>query len=175
MPDPMQPEFTAQNPIVAAAQRIRSQRAVEAALDAGTASSAPRKPEDAEAALRLFCELLAGGCKRLNAILGERGGVKLVRYERPLRARVLFREDRIALDLDDVHQLVRVSGCGLDGEYQFDPAAQTPALINLSKLSTEAEYGERLTPASLLKRLASSAELPPPASLTGLGPLSFSP
>ncbi len=62
-------------------------------------------------------------------------------------------------------------GLGLDGEYQFDPGAAVPALINLSKLSTEAGYGEPLTPSRLLKTIAADAELPRPAHLDALGPI----
>ncbi|MGC1381319.1 MAG: hypothetical protein WA814_09910 [Candidatus Baltobacteraceae bacterium] len=155
MADPMKPEFTAQNPIVEAATRLRAKREVARAIDAGSGEAPARAPEDAEESLRLFWEYLTAGCRRVNAVLGEREGVKVIRLERPLRLRLRLGEDRAALDLDDVHQLVRVSGLDLDGEYQFDPSSGVPALINLSKISTEAGYGERLTPASLLKRLAS--------------------
>lgn len=169
----MDPEFTGQNPIVAAASRIRARRELGSVIDNTSGTAAPRKPEDAEESLRLFWENLASACKRLNAILGERNGVKLVRLERPLRVRVRFRELRVSLELDDVHQLVRVSGLDLDGEYQFDPDAATPALINLSKISTEDGYGTRLTASSLLKAIAADAELPQPGHLSGPGPLSF--
>ena len=173
MPDPMEPEFTAQNPIVAAASRMRARRVLGEVIDAATGESQARKPEDAEESLRVFGDLLATGVKRLNAILGERSGVKLVRLEKPLRLRLRFRDERAGLELDDVHQLVRVSGLNLDGEYQFDPGSDLPALINLSKISTEAGYGERLTPSSLLKELSSGAELPRPDHLSGPGPIQF--
>jgi hypothetical protein len=169
----MDPEFTGQNPIVAAATRIRARRELGRVIDAATGEVAPRRPEDAEESLRLFAEHAAMGCKRLNAILGERNGIRIVRLERPLRLRLRFRQQRVGLELDDVHQLVRVAGLELDGEYQFDPTANVPALINLSKISTEEHYGERLTASSLLKRLASEAELPQPGHLSGPGPLSF--
>lgn len=169
----MDPEFTAQNPIVAAATRIRARRELARAAEAGADSSLRRGAEDAEESLRLFAESAAAGCKRINAILGERNGVKFIRLEKPLRVRLRFREHRVALELDDVHQTVRVSGLGLDGEYQFDPAAGVPALINLSKISTEQGYGEHLTASSLLKSLASDAELPRPAHLSEPGPLRF--
>jgi hypothetical protein len=172
MPDPMEPEFTAQNPIVAAASRIRARREIEKAIDAAD-SGTPRRPEDAEESLQLFGQQLVMGCKRLNAILGQRNGVKFIRLERPLRIRLRFREERVSLELDDVHQLVRISGHGLDGEYQFDPDSAMPALINLSKISTEEGYGERLTPSSLLKSIASEAELPLPDRLNAPGPLQF--
>ncbi len=149
----MEPEFTAQNPIVEAATRLRAKRDVERAIDASNEPGAS-KPEDAEGSLRLFWEHLTAGCRRVNAVLGEREGVKLIRLERPLRLRLRLGEQRVSLDLDDVHQLVRLTGLGLDGEYQFDPSADVPALINLSKISTEQGYGERLTAASLLKSLA---------------------
>jgi len=173
MPNPLDPEFTAQNPIVAAATRIRAKRELARAVEAGADLPAQRPAEDAEESLRLFADNVAAGCKRLNAILGERDGVKLIRLERPLRVRLRFRGDRVALELDDVHQTVRISGFGLDGEYQFDPASAIPALINLSKISTESGYGDRLTASSLLKLLASDAELPRPAHLNEPGPLQF--
>jgi len=170
----MDPKFTAQNPIVAAATRIRARREIARALDAGT--DAPlRRPEDAEESLRLFADNAAAGCKRLNAILGERDGVKLIRLERPLRVRLRFRDHRVALELDELHQTIAVRGFGLDGEYQFDPASEIPALINLSKISTEEGYGERLTASSLLKTIASDAELPRPGHLNEPGPLRFEP
>jgi hypothetical protein len=164
--------FTSQNPIVAAAARIRARRELEKVIDTPTGVSPARKAEDAEESLRFFADQLAMGCKRLNAILGARNGVKLVRLEKPLRVRLRFRDDRASLELDNVHQLVRVSGIGLDGEYQFDPGTDLPSLVNLSKVSTEAGYGERLTPSSLLKQLASSAELEPPHA-NAPGPLQF--
>ncbi len=173
MSDPMDPEFTAQNPIVAAATRIRAKRELARAVDAAAEASPQRRAEDAEESLRLFAESAAAGCKRINAILGERNGVKFIRLERPLRVRLRFREHRVALELDDVHQTVRVSGFALDGEYQFDPASDIPALINLSKISTEPGYGERLTASSLLKSLTSDAELPRPGHLNEPGPLRF--
>ena len=111
--------------------------------------------------------------KRLNAILGERNGVKFVRLEKPPRLRLRFGDKRVGLDLDEVHQLVRVQGLDLDGEWQFDPDAQVPSLINLSKISTEAGYGDALTASSFVKRIAQDAELPRPPHLSGPGPLSF--
>jgi hypothetical protein len=173
MPDPMDPHFTAQNPIVAAAQKIRARREVGKAIDEAAGEVVPRKPEDAEESLRLFGEHLAAGIKRLNSIIGERNGVKLVRLERPLRVRLRFRDQRVSLELDDVNQLVRINGLGLDGDYQFDLSANVPALVNLSKISTESGYGEDLTASSLLKQLASDAELEPPSHLHGPGPLTF--
>ena len=173
MPDPMEPEFTGQNPIVAAAERIRARRQIGQAIDAAAGEPASPAADDASASLRRFAQRLASGCKRLNAILGERDGVKLVVLERPLRLRLRMGERRARLDLDEAHQLIRVGGLELEGEYQFDPAADVPALINLSKISTEAGYGERLTASSLLKLLASEAELPPPEHLRGSGPLQF--
>jgi hypothetical protein len=163
MQDPMKPEFTVRNPIVEAATRIRARRQIEAAIDAD--SGAPhRVPDDAETALRLFAKRLQEGCMRLNAIVGP-NRARVVVLERPLRLRVRFGEKRVALDLDDVHQLVRVAGLDLDGEFQFDPGAAVPSLVNLSKISTESGYGEAVTPSSLLKRIAAGAELPPPDHL----------
>jgi hypothetical protein len=169
MADPMKPEFTAQNPIVEAATRLRARRDIGRAIDAGDAGS-PALGEDAEASLRLFVGRLLDGAKRLDSILG-RGAVKIIRLEKPLRVRVRFGEQRVSLDLDDVHQLVRIAGAGLDGEYQFDTSASVPALINISKISTEAGYGEALTASSLLKLIAQDAELPRPSHLDGSGPL----
>jgi len=172
MSDPMKPEFTAQNPIVEAAARMRARRDLSAAIDAATGETIPRKPEDAEESLRLFADHLAQGAKRLNSIIGPQA-VKVVRLEKPLRLRVRFGEKRVTLDLDDVHQLIRIGGLELDGDYQFDLEAPVPALINLSKISTEAGYGERLTASSVLKLIAQDAELPRPPHLSGPGPLSF--
>jgi hypothetical protein len=167
--DPMKPEFTAQNPIVEAATRLRSRRDIGRAIDAGDDGS-QAIGEDAEASLRLFVRRLLDGAKRLESILGK-GAVKVVRLEKPLRVRVRFGDKRVSLDLDDLHQLVRVTGADLDGEYQFDTSATVPALINISKISTEAGYGEALTASSLLKTVAQDAELPRPSHLDGSGPL----
>ncbi len=168
----MKPEFTAQNPIVEAASRIRARRELARAIDDAAAENAPRAPEDAEESLRLFYEHLQAGAKRLNAILGP-NGAKVVRLERPLRLRVRFGEKRVSLDLDEVHQLVRVHGLGLDGDYQFDLSSPVPALFNISKISTDAAYGEALTASSLLKAIAHDAELPRPPHLDGSGPLAL--
>jgi hypothetical protein len=173
MPDPMDPEFTAINPIVAAATKIRARREIERAAEA-VVTGVPRKPEDAEESLRLFGEYLTTGCVRVNALLGARSGVKLIRLERPLRIRLRFRDERVALDLDDVAQLVHVRGLGLDGEYQFDTSSAVPALIDISKISSDEDYGEAITASSLLRSIARNAELPPPAHLASPGPLQFS-
>lgn len=170
MSDPMKPEFTAQNPIVEAASRIRARRELGSVVDDAAGGMPTRKPEDADESLALFGEQLANGCKRLNAILGPIG-VKFVRLERPLRLRLRFGEQRVALKLDEVQQLVHVSGLDLDGEYQFDLESAVPSLINISKISTDADYGVRLTASSLLKRLSQDAELPRPAHLDGSGPI----
>ncbi len=170
MSDPMKPEFTAQNPIVEAASKIRARRDMGALIDAASGEATGRKPEDADESLQLFAQQLAMACKRLNSILGA-NGVKLVRLEKPLRLRLRFQDKRIAIDLEEVQQLVLISGMGLDGEYQFDLESPTPSLINLSKISTEAGYGDRLTASSLLKHIAQDAELPRPPHLSGGGPL----
>ncbi|HTX57226.1 MAG TPA: hypothetical protein VMD47_08990 [Candidatus Acidoferrales bacterium] len=169
MADPMKPEFTAQNPIVEAATRLRARREIDRVIDAGGEEQA-RAPEDAQESLALFHRRLLEGARRLDAILGK-GAIRIVRLDKPLRLRVRFAEKRISLDLDDVHQLVRIAGEGLDGEYQFDSGAAVPALINISKISTEAGYGEAVTASSLLKTIAADAELPRPAHLDGSGPL----
>jgi len=158
------------NPIVAAAMKIRRRRDLGAAVDSALDGAGREKFEDAEHALHAFAERLQIGVRRLNSILGK-NGVKFVSLARPLRLRLRFGEKRVALDLDEVQQLVRVSGLGLDGSYQFDPASETPALINLSIISTEAGYGEPLTPSKLLKVIAQDAELPRPAHLDGPGPI----
>ena len=161
-----------ENPIVAMANKIRARRTVEGAIEDSTASPARGQGEDAAAQLSAFGDALQAGIKRLNAILGKRG-VLFVRLERPLRLRVRFGDKRVGLDLDEARQLVVVSGEHLDGEYQFDTGAGVPALINLSKLSTEAGYGEALTSSSLLKHIASDAELPRPPHLDSPGPMRF--
>ncbi len=167
----MEPEFTGANPIVEAASRIRARRELGRVID-GTGAEGQPPAEDAEEWLRRLGRSLQDGMKRLNAILGP-GAVKLITLERPLRIRLRFGDKRLSLELDDVQQLVRVSGIGLDGEYQFDTGAAVPAMINLSKISTDADYGEALTASSLLKLLAQDAELPRPPHLDGGGPLQF--
>jgi hypothetical protein len=162
-----------QNPIVAMAERIRARRDLGAAIDSATGNAAaPRRGDDAEARLSALAEVLAVGTKRLNSILGKRTGVTFVRLENPLRLRLRFREKRIALDLDAVRQLVLVSGGGLDGEYQFIDT-DTPALMNLSHLSTEEGYRDQLTGSRLLKEISAGAELPRPAHLDEPGPMRF--
>jgi hypothetical protein len=171
------------NPIVALAQRLRARKDLSAAIDSATAAMQPTgggAPADADAsanadagkALEAFASALALAVRRLNSILGK-PGVTFVRLEKPLRVRLRFADKRVGLDLDQARQLVVVRGLELDGEYQFDPSASVPALINLSKLSTEAGYGEALTPSRLLKTIAQDAELPRPAHLDGLGPLTL--
>lgn len=169
MSDPMKPEFTAQNPIVAAAERIRARRAVDAAAEGG--SEAPGTFEDAEGGLRAFSQSLAEGIVRINAVIGERNGIRLIRLEKPFRLRLRFGAKRIAFDLDEVQQLVRIAGDGFDGTYQFVPGATVPALIDVSIVSTEAGYGEALTASSVLKSLARDAELPRPSHLDRSGPI----
>ena len=166
----MDPEFTAQNPIVEAASRLRARRDLGSVIDASMGQASERKPEDAQECLRLFARNLNEGAKRLNSILGGHA-VRVITMERPLRLRVRFGEKKVSLELDDVQQLVRIAGDGLDGDYQFDPGAGVPALINLSKISTEAGYGDALTASSLLKQIAQDAELPRPSHLDRSGPL----
>lgn len=171
MPNPFEEEFTAQNPIVAAATRIRARKQIEQVVDQG--ASNPIAYDDAESAFAAFGDLLQAGTKRLNAILGERNGIKFIRLQKPPRLRLRFGEKRVSLDLDEVHQLVRVDGLGMNGEWQFEPQAAVPSLVNLSKVSTEEGYGEALTPSSLLKTIAQDAELPRPPHLDSSGPLNF--
>ncbi len=159
-----------QNPIVAMAMKIRARRDLGAAIDSATAGIPNPVADDAEARFAALADVLATGSKRLNSILG-RNGVTFVRLEKPLRVRLRFRGRRISLDLDRERQLVTIAGGELDGEYQFADDA-TPALVNLSKLSTEAGYGEPLTGSEILKKLAEDAELPRPPHLDQ-GPLQF--
>jgi hypothetical protein len=161
-----------QNPIVAMAQRIRARRDLGAAIDSATANLSPGAGADASARFAALADVLATGAKRLNAILGARNGVTFVRLERPPRLRLRFGEKRVALDLDERRQLVLISGEALDGEYQFVDA-EVPALVNLSKLSTDEGYREPLTGSKLLKTIAEDAELPRPPHLDGSGPLQF--
>lgn len=166
MPDeePLNP-----NPIVSAAMRIRARRDLSGAIDSAVPDG--RVPfEDAEEALGAFAAQLQTGVRRINSILGK-DGVKFVRLTNPLRIRLRFGELRVSLDLDDMHQLVRIAGAGLDGEYQFDPGAPVPSLINLSKISTETGYGDALTANGVLKAATQDAQLPRPAHLDGPGPI----
>ena len=160
-----------ENPIVAAAMRIRGRRDLGGAIDSALSNAQARPYEDAEQALREFADHLHTGVRRLNSILGKDRGVKFILLEKPVRLRLRFRDKRVSLDLDDMHQLVRVAGLGLDGEYQFDPAAPVPSLINLSKISTEEGYGKALTASVLMKTISEDAQLPRPAHLDGPGPI----
>ena len=168
--DPTPEDDLNPNPIVAMAMRIRARKDIGAAIDSGTPAARAESDAGAPAALAAFADALAIGTKRLNSILG-RDGVTFVRLEKPLRVRLRFRDKRVSLDLDDARQLVIVRGLDLDGDYQFDSGAPLPSLINLSKLSTEAGYGDALTPNELLKLIAQEAELPRPAHLDDLGPI----
>ena len=158
------------NPIVAMAMRIRARKDIGAAIDSGTPPGERETGADAAASLEAFGAALAVGARRLNSILGG-SAMTYVRLDKPLRIRLRFKEQRVALDLDDVQQLVKIRGLGLEGEYQFDPGAATPALINLSKLSTDPGYGEALTPNALLKAISQDAQPPRPAHLDDLGPI----
>src|ERR1700722_18465867 len=161
-----------QNPIVAMATRIRARRDLGAAIDSATADGPRPAGEDDAARFAALADVLATGRKRLNLILGK-NGVTFVRLENPLRLRLRFGGKRISLDLDHERQLVIVAGLGLDGEYQFHTPAGVPALINLSKLSTEEGYGDALTGSALLKAISAAAELPRPAHLDAPGPMRF--
>jgi hypothetical protein len=161
-----------QNPIVAMAMKLRARRDLGAAIDSATDGVAGDGQRDADAAFAALADVLAVGTKRLNSILGK-NGVTFIRLERPLRLRLRFRGKRVALDFDPLHQLVRVSGIELDGEYQFDLSASVPTLMNLSILSTDAGYREGITGNGILKLLAADAELPQPPHLQGPGPLQF--
>jgi hypothetical protein len=156
------------------ATRIRARRDLGAAIDSATADGPlpAGSDEDDESRFAALAAVLATGTKRLNSILGK-NGVTFVRLEKPLRLRLRFGTKRISLDLDRDRQLVVVAGLGLDGEYQFDTSAAVPALINLSKLSTEEGYGDALTGSALLKAISADAELPRPAHLDAPGPMRF--
>lgn len=160
----------AQNPIVALAARIRARQDIERAISPADAAGVA-DAMDAASQLAAFGTGLHEGSKRLNAILGAANGVRFIRLEKPLRLRLRFREKRVSLDVDEERQLVVVRGGGLDGEYQF-AETDVPALINLSKLSTEDGYRDPMTPSALLKLVARDAELPRPAHLDD-GPLQF--
>lgn len=160
------------NPIVAMAMRIRARKDIGAAVDAAVPQDARGSggDDDVAASLEAFAAALRTGAARLNTVLGK-PGVTFIRLEQPLRVRLRFADKRASLDVDSRRQLVIVRGLGLDGEYQFDPGAGVPALINLSQLSTEEGYGEALTASRLLKAIAADAELPRPAHLDALGPI----
>ena len=161
-----------QNPIVAMAMKLRARRDLGAAIDSATGTAPAPADSGAQALFAALADTLAIGTKRLNSILGK-DGVTFVRLEKPLRLRLRFRGARIALDLDPARELVRIGGLDLDGEYQFDPGSEVPSLINLSKLSTDAGYGDALTAPALLKRIAQDAELPRPPHLDAPGPMRF--
>jgi hypothetical protein len=161
-----------ENPIVAMATKLRARRDLGAAIDSATEGAAAPRGDDAGARFAALGEILAVGTKRLNSILGARTGVTLVRLESPPRLRLRFRDKRIALDLDAGRQLVIVTGAGLDGEYQFLDE-DVPALMNLSKFSTDAGYRDALTGSELLKTIAAGAEIPRPAHLDEPGPMRF--
>ena len=154
------------------AQKLRARRDLGAAIDSATAGAAAATGSDAAERFAALVQIVATGAKRLNAILGKRDGVTVVRMERPPRLRLRFRDRRVALDLDEARQLVVVSGLDLDGEYQF-VGGEVPGLLNLSKLSTDPGYSDAVTGSALLKRIAEDAELPRPAHLDAPGPLNF--
>ena len=163
---------TPQNPIVAMATRIRARRDLGAAIDSATVDVTPPPMGDDESRFAALAGVLAIGTKRLNSILGK-NGVTFVRLEKPLRLRLRYQQKRISLDLDREQQLVMVTGCDLDGAYQFETASDVPALINTSKLSTDEGYGDVITGSALLKMISSDAELPRPAHLDAPGPMRF--
>ncbi|MEA2784424.1 MAG: hypothetical protein QOF71_528 [Candidatus Eremiobacteraeota bacterium] len=161
-----------QNPIVAMAEKIRARRDLGAALDSATADAPRPRADDAAGRFAALGDVLAVGVKRLNSILGARTGVTIVRLDKPGRVRLRFRDKRIALDLDAARQLVVVTGEGLEGEYQFVDA-DVPALMNLSKFSTDAGYRDALTSSDFLKTIAADAQIPRPAHLDEPGPMRF--
>jgi len=161
-----------QNPIVAMAMKLRARRDLGAAIDSATDGAGQDPQGDTGEAFAALADVLAIGAKRLNSILGK-NGVTFIRLEKPLRIRLRFRGKRVALDLDRERELVRIAGIDLDGDYQFDPSAPVPTLMNLSILSTDAGYREGITGNAILKLLAADAELPQPPHLQGPGPLQF--
>jgi hypothetical protein len=161
-----------ENPIVAMATKLRARRDLGAAIDSATAGAAAPRGDDAEARFTALGDVLATGSRRLNSILGARTGVTLVRLENPPRLRLRFRDKRIALDLDAARQLVIIAGAGLDGEYQFLDG-DVPALMNLSKFSTDAGYRDAVTGSELLKTISEDAQVPRPAHLDEPGPMRF--
>ncbi len=161
-----------QNPIVAMALKLRARRDLGAAIDSATENMPALETGNAQTLFAALADTLAIGTKRLNSILGK-NGVTFVRLENPLRVRLRFRGRRVALDLDPERQLVTVSGLELDGDYQFDTGAALPALVNLSRLSTQTGYGAALTGSELLKLIAADAELPRPPHLDAPGPMRF--
>jgi hypothetical protein len=161
-----------QNPIVAMALKIRARRELGAAIESATGNVELPRGDDAASRFAALAEVISVGTKRLNSILGKRSGVTFVRLDNPPRMRLRFREKRIALDLDAGRQLVLVTGEGLDGEYQFIDG-ETPALMNLSKFSTDAGYRDAMTGSILLKTISQDAQLPRPAHLDEPGPMRF--
>ena len=164
-----------QNPIVAMATKLRARRDLGAAIDSAVGDAPAPRGDDAADRFIALGDVLATGARRLGSILGSsaRDGITVVRMPNPPRIRVRFRTKRIALDLDAGRQLVLISGDGLEGEYQFVADAGVPALVNLSKLSTDEGYREPLTGSAILKRIAADAELPRPAHLDEPGPMRF--
>lgn len=158
------------NPIVAAAMRIRARQDIGKAIDSAVPGGTKHRYEDAEEALNAFAQNLQIGARRLNSIIGK-SSLKFIRLENPLRIRLRFSDLRVAMDLDEVQQLVRITGLGLDGEYSFDPDSELPSFTNLSKISTESGYGDRLIPSQVLKLITKDAALPRPAHLDGPGPI----
>jgi hypothetical protein len=154
------------------ASKLRARRDLASAVDSAVPANAPPQGADAQQTLSAFGEALHIGAKRLNVIL-RKDGVTYIRLEKPLRIRLRFREKRVNLAVDEARQLIIVKGLNLEGEYQVDTNASVPALINLSKLSTDSGYGEALTASSLLKLISQDAALPRPPHLDVSGPLQF--
>src|SRR5271156_2634099 len=152
--------------------RLKARRDVENAIESGTPRGERAGAGDVVTSLEAFAAALSTGIRSLHSILGK-NGVTFVKLEGPLRVRLRFRDKRVSLDADEERQPGVGRGLARDGDYQFDTGAETPALINLSQLSTEAGYGDALTPAQLLKAIAAEAELPRPAHLDEPGPLRF--
>ena len=158
------------NPIVAMAMKIRARKDLETAVDGATPAGERSGEMDAAASLGAFGDALSLGAKRLNSIMGP-GAMQYVRLEKPLRIRLRFGDKRVSMSVNEPQQLIVVKGLDLDGEYQFDAGSSVPALINLSKLSTDEGYRDALTPNVLLKEIARDAEIPRPEHLDALGPL----
>jgi len=160
------------NPIVDLAMRLRARRDLNEAVESSARQPALPPGIDTEERLRVFADGLAGGVKKLNAILGQRNGVTLVRLERPLRVTLRFRNTRVTIKPTSDGQYVRVSGGGWDGEFGFEPSTNALFPKAWFEPSSSASEGEPLTPSSMLRELTRDAMLPPP-SPPDLGPLQF--
>lgn len=161
------------NPIVDLAMRLRARRDLNQAVEASSQQGPPPPPGVAtEERLRSFADGLAGGIKKLNAILGQKNGATLVRLEKPFRIALRFREKRVTIRPAQDGQYVRITGAGWDDEYGFEPSTNAlfPRAWFEASSSPSVSQGEALTPSSMLRELTRDAMLPPPAP-PEIGPL----